>query len=342
MNHKLSIPFFGLLMIAAAFAVGQTMEDLRLPVTIGLIYLTVVVGMHAFIGMTGIMSFGHVGFMAIGAYTSAILSMSPNRKMIFLANLPEVLKDITLPSYAAALVGGCAALAVAAFTGRTFMRLSKLNVSIATLLVLMIIQSVLRNSDGVTGASGLLPGVVRSVTLGTSAITAVLAILAVWAFQTSRVGFKIRSARQDPLAAAAIGLDVEKGQRIAYYFSAFIVGIGGAQYAHFVGSLSPNFFYFSTTGILLGMLVIGGIGTLSGAIVGTFLVTAILELLRRIEPGLDLGLVHLPSVAGLREFGLSFLFLLILIRWPRGLMNGSEVNIKQRGVLEKEAEPKHA
>jgi branched-chain amino acid transport system permease protein len=114
-------------------------------------------------------------------------------------------------------------------------------------------------------------------------------------------------------------------RRVAWVVHAFIMGVGGGLYAQYLGSFNASFFYLALTFTTLAMLVVGGIKSLTGAVVGSLTISFVAEFLHRIEQGADVGPLHIPARPGLREIGLAIIMLCILVLRPRGITNGREL-----------------
>jgi len=293
-------------------------------VTDSLLKLIVVVGAYIFIGNSGVLSFGHVGFMAIGAYTSAWLTIPPMTKKVLLPALPPLLMDAHLDPFSATVIAGLAAALVAFLAGLPLMRLSGIAASIGTFAILAITQATFSNWTSMTGGQGSLFGLPASTNLFVAASWSLAAITGAWLYQRSRFGFRLRSSSQDQAAAEAHGVDVTRERLLAFVISAFFVGAAGALHAHFLGVVSANQYFLDLTFITLAMLVVGGIASLSGAVCGVVVVSGLAELLRRFEGGFELAGSAVPALPGLREVGLASLMLLILVFRPRGVTGGRE------------------
>jgi branched-chain amino acid transport system permease protein len=205
------------------------------------------------------------------------------------------------------------------------MRLSGIAASIATLAVLVITNIVLGEWDALTGGRTALVGVPITTTTGTALAWCVLAIIAAWLFQRSRVGLRLRASREDPVAARAAGIGITRERLIAFALSAVVVGVGGGLYGHRIGSFAPNDFYFHLTFFLIAMLVVGGIKSLSGAVVGTLTVSVIQEIIGRLENGEGVGPIHLHLRDGVTDSVLAILVLAIMILRPGGITGGREL-----------------
>jgi branched-chain amino acid transport system permease protein len=127
------------------------------------------------------------------------------------------------------------------------------------------------------------------------------------------------------VAAKSSAVGIVKVRLIAFVVSAMIVGMAGALYGHFLGILTADSFYLSLTFVTLAMLVVGGVGSLTGAVTGVIVVTIVVEVLRHMEVGTTVGgmMVHLPQ--GSQEIGLGLVMAIIMIFRPSGLTRGREV-----------------
>lgn len=299
-------------------------QPAQLTVTEMLIRVTVVVGMSVFIGNSGIMSFGHIGFMCIGAFAAAWATTAPMVKAITLPGLPEWLGAHQY-GFAPATAGATLLSALAALPlGIAMGRLTGIAASIATFAFLAIVNSVYANWDSVTGGTGSLINIPTVVGPWTALAFACVAIAAAFTFQRSRSGLMLRAAREDEVAAGSCAIPTPRVRLTAFVLSAALVGMGGALHAQFLGVLSVDAFYLGLSFVTLAMLVVGGIGSLTGAIAGVLAVTALVELLRAGEAGFALGSVHLALPPGSQEIGLGIFLALVLVFRPAGLVGSDE------------------
>lgn len=283
----------------------------------GLIKVVVVVGIYIFVGNSGVLSFGHIGFMAIGAYVAAWMTMAPNTKRIMLSELPTFLSQIQMPTIPGAIIGGLAASSVALIVGVPLMRLSGISASIGTFAVLATIIGVIGNWDAMTGGKSSLIGIPIDTDMTMALGWALVAVVAAAAYQHTRFGMLLRGTREDQVAARASGINVPFQRLIAFVISAFFVAIGGALFGHFLGILTADSFFLGLTFITIAMLVIGGMQSLTGAVTGVIVVATLTEVLRQVETGI--------ARPGLQEVGLAIGMLLILIFRPKGLLANREV-----------------
>ena len=312
----------GLALIVAMAHFAES-EQINFTMTEMLIRLTIVVGLYVFVGNSGIISFGHIGFMCIGAYAAAWATIDPTWKQVMLSGLPLFLQEDAYPFPVAVLGGAVLAGLVALALGAAIMRLNGLAASIATFAFLAIVNSVYSNWETVTGGTSSLIGIPTTVGPWIAFAFAGVAIVVAYAFQRSRYGLMLRASRDDEVAARSSAVNVVRVRLIAFVCSAFLVGMGGALYAHFLGVLTTDAFYLVLTFVTLSMLVVGGIGSLTGAVVGTIAVTVIVETLRAGERGA--GDFALPG--GSQEIGLGLVMALILIFRPTGLARNRELKL---------------
>jgi branched-chain amino acid transport system permease protein len=293
-------------------------------ITVMLINLILVVGLYIFVGNSGVLSFGHMSFMAVGAYASALLTIPIKQKHFILPNLPPWLAQAEVPTVVAAVVAGLVAMAIALVLSVPLMRLNGIAAGIATFALLVITQVVLSNWDTVTRGTETMLGLPIDTTLYSALAWSLISIVAAYLFRQSRVGLRLRASREDETAAHALGTRVIPERSIAFAVSAFFVAVGGALYGHLYGSFSPDAFYITLTFTTFTMLVIGGINTLAGAVVGTVGVTTLSQLLLQIESGISLGTVSFAAPAGFHEVALAVLMLVVLIVRPQGITGGKE------------------
>jgi branched-chain amino acid transport system permease protein len=299
--------------------------------------MILVLGLQLFMGNSGILSFAHIGFMGIGAYTSVLFSMTPAAKELTNANLYPFLIPIHLPFLPSVLMGALVATFVAAVISYPLMRLSDAAAVITTFALLVIIHVVMVHWDRVTNGPRTLFGVDFYTTLWTSTAFCVIVIFAVYLFKESRVGLRLRATRDDAYAAASIGINMVVMRWLAFVASAFIAGVGGALWAHFITSFSPYSFYLTETFVVLAMLVIGGPSSVSGAVVGTLVVTAAREILRAIENYINILQIFPQGFFGFTEVVLAIVLILILVFRPTGILGSRELSWPRRGGKQKTA-----
>jgi branched-chain amino acid transport system permease protein len=307
-----------------------------------LITLLLVIGLQVFSGNSGVFSFGHAAFMAVGAYAGALAATTPQYKQIELPDLPGWLHDLHLSNVPAVLLAGALASVFGAVVAVPLVRLSGLAASLATVAMLVVVHDIAENWDRITRGT---PGfIIDAPAPGTWALFpwAAGAIVVAWLYKRSPGGLRLIASREDPVAAVASGIRIRRERAIALVVSAFLAGAAGALFALHFANISPLNFYLSVTFTMVAMLVVGGAESLSGAVVGVIVVTTLLQLFRQIEDGFSLGAVHIPSRPGLADFGLALGLLGILILRPRGVTGGREVGPPRLPRLRMRVRPSEA
>lgn len=295
-------------------------------VTFALVNLSAVVALYVFMGNSGILNFSTTGFMAIGAYTSALLTMLPGTKQTFLPDLPVILATAQVSPLAGALAGGALAALIGLVVGWPLMRLSGIAAGIATLSLLIIGYIVIGNWTSITGGQQSLMGVPSLVGRWTAGLAAIAIVAIAFLYQETRWAIALRALREDEVAAKASGIYVVRSRLTAFVLSAFLAGIAGALYGHFLGTLRVENFYFDQTFLLISMLVVGGMRSLTGAVFGALVLSFLAETLRLAEIGIPVaGGATLATPSGLGDVVLAALMLLIILLRPRGITGGREI-----------------
>lgn len=306
-------------LIALALLIGAS--DTAQP----LIYVILAVGLYVFVGNSGLISFGHIGFMALGAYAGALLTMPVTTKEILLPDLPGFLGGAHLSTVPAILLAALFVGVVAYLVAIPLMRLSGLAASIATLSLLVIIQDVLHNYEALTGGAGTLTGIPTETTETMLVVWALIAIAVAFAYQRSRFGLRLRASREDEVASRAVGIRVERERRIAFTLSAMVMAAAGVLYAQYLGSLTASAFYLELTFLVVAMLVVGGQRSLTGAVVGAVVLAAFATIFDRLEAGEGFGPLAITLPDGSREILFGIFVIAVLIWRPDGITRGREV-----------------
>ena len=314
------------LVVAAAVAAGLFPGAGERLVTLFLINVVAVIGIGVYSGNSGIISFGNVGFMAVGAYASGLLTINPIVQKTALPHLPEWLMGWGMPFLPALIVALVVVALVAVAIGVPVARLGGSSASICTLGFLVIVHVVLVASSDFTRGSQTFFGIPRAVNLWVALPFAILAVAVARIYRDSAAGMKLRASREDEIASAAVGVNVRLHRFLAWVLGAILSGAAGVLFAHFIGAFSPKDFYFNFTFMLLAMLILGGITTVSGAVVGAAVIMVIVEFLRKLEGGVDLGFLSLPTVFGLTDIGIGLAILLVMYRLQDGLLGVREID----------------
>lgn len=316
------------LTVGIAFGAPSMMSDYFVRILLIIVLNSIfVLSLSLSNGFTGVFSLGHVGFIGAGAYVSGILSLTVQQKQSLLPHLPDWLNWFSLPFLPATLAAGLFTALLAIVVGYPLMRLSGYFVSVATMGFLIIVNVVLINASDFTRGARTFTGVPLDTTLpwvfGWLGVT----LFVLWRLVYSPFGRRMKAVRDDTIAASAVGIDMLKTRLLAFVIGAFFAGVGGSLFAHYLGSFSPVTFYFAMTMNLIAMLVLGGMGSLSGAVIGVICVSLLSELLRSVERGFTIGDITIPALYGASQIVLGFLFILIMIFRPKGIMGEREFTL---------------
>ncbi|MBN2405218.1 MAG: branched-chain amino acid ABC transporter permease [Coriobacteriia bacterium] len=298
--------------------------------------LMMVLGVQVFMGNSGILSFLHVGFVGVGAYASGILSTPPAVKAMGVPNMFQTLVDLQIPVLPAILLGGIVAAIIAAVISYPMMRLSDAVGVITLFATLIVFHVIMTQWDNVTNGPRTFFGVPEYTTLTVALVGALLMIVLAYWFRESSMGLRVRASRDDRHAAAATGINVVRARYAAFVLSALMAGLAGGVWAHFITSFSPKAFYMSEMFVLLSMVVIGGAGSISGAVIGTTVVTIAREVLRQVEASINNAHVLSFEVFGLTELVMAILMVAVLIWRPQGIIGGQELKLSRFKFKKKE------
>jgi branched-chain amino acid transport system permease protein len=292
-----------------------------------LVKVSIVVALYVFIGNSGVLSFGHISFVAIGAWTAGVLSVPASEKPAIMPSLAHALRDRTVGNLSslalAAVVGGVCALLVAL----PLMRLSGLAAGIATFGVLEITHNVLRYEERIGPGLNTFSSVPETTGLRQATLGALVVIVVAYAYGRSRFGRLLRATREDPAAARAVGVSVYRQRLIAFALSGLLAGLAGALYVHLL-PVNTESVYLDLTFITLAMLVIGGATSLWGAVVGALAVSALDSYLAVAENGTSFLGWHIDLPAGTRVIVVGALMAIVLIVRPSGLTGGREFHLR--------------
>lgn len=292
--------------------------------TVFFINLILVLSLQLFTGNSGLLSFAHIGFMGIGAYISAVFTMTPQAKASALPDLYPFLESAQLPFIAAVAVGALAATLVAAVISFPIMRLSDAASVISTFALLVIIQVVLAHWSQITNGPRTLFGLLPYTDLPTAALWGLIFLVVAWVFKHSSLGLRLRASRDSEHAALTVGINLVRLRWVAFTISAGVAGFAGGLWAHFITSFSPRAFYLTETFVVLTMLIVGGPRTVSGAVVGTAVVSAAFQGLRSLENQLNTALAPV-QIVGLTEIVLAIVLIIVLALRPGGLLEQREI-----------------
>ena len=281
------LALFGLFLGAGLLYQGLLGGHERL-VTLALIDAVLVLGIQIYVGNTGVLSFGHIGFGAVAGYAFALMAISPVEKAKRIADAPFGLTDVHLSPWTSLAVAVAVVLVVAVVVGiglaRSGAESGAVSATVITLALLFVTHEVARNRPDLTGGdrAGLSFRIGGTLDSRIPLYVALLgAILIALLYARSRGGRLAMAAREDDLAARAMGVNPLVQQMVALLLSVAVVAVGAGLRVYERGSILPRDFFFNLTLVTLVMLIVGGRRSVSGALLGVGVITAGRELARR-------------------------------------------------------------
>ncbi len=289
------------------------------------ISVILVVGLQVFVGNTGILSFGHLGFAAIAAYGTAVLAIPVASKSRVLTEAPWGLSTLSVRPVVASLAGIGAAFVIAAILAFVLGRTTGLAATMISLAFLFMVEQVAKNWRELTNGAGNLGGIPRLVDDSPVIVALAFVLIVAGLFREHWLGRFAEATREDPLAAGALGIDAFGPRAAALLMSALIVAVGGVLRAQQLGSIGPSQFAFAPTIAILAMLVVGGMRSVTGAVVGVVLVSVGKEFARFLGDGPRWLGVRWPRVEGLPDLFLAVCLLSVMLLRPGGLLGDFEL-----------------
>lgn len=311
------------LVVLAVLLFGSA-TDQRILVTF-LINLVAVVGLQTYVGNSGVISFGHAGFVALGAYGAALFTASPTIKARAIADAPAFILEAQFDFLPATVIGMAVAMAFAFAVGLTIVRLAGAAAAVATLGLMVVVYTVLSNAEGLTRGAKAFSGIPAYTTPALAFACLLVCFFAARLLRDSGLGLGLRSSREDELAAESSGVDILRARLVMWVASAAMCALAGSLYAHYLLAILPHAFHFGMTLLLVTMVIIGG-QSISGALFGTAAVTLLAEALRRLEYGFSIGPISLNELPGLTTIVLGLLIVLTLTFRPKGLLGRWEID----------------
>jgi branched-chain amino acid transport system permease protein len=289
-----------------------------------LVSVAIVVALYVFMGNSGVLSFGQISFVAVGAFAAGVMTIPLDSKSGVLPQLFPILRDHTIGNVASLLLAAAVGGVFAFLVGLPLMRLSGLAAGIATFAVLEITHNVLREWTRIGPGATTLALVPETTGALQATVGALVAIAVAFAYQRSRFGRMLRATREDAAAARGVGVSVHRERLLAFTVSGALAGFAGGLLVHELGSITTEQVYLELTFLTLAMLVVGGVSSLWGAVLGALTVSGLNSFLSEAEQGVKVGAtLDLPS--GTRLIILGSTMALVLIVRPSGLTGGREV-----------------
>lgn len=332
LNYKIMALIFSLLLLVFANFSSQFLANNLIGlITLSLIYSIAAMSLNLINGFTGLFSLGHAGFMAVGAYVTAILTLSPEQKTIIYTIKPiaKPLLNLNIPFPLAIVLGGLLAALFGYLIGLPVLRLKGDYLAVASLGFGEIIVIIFTNLNSITNGSLGLSGLpsMRNwamkgrVTNFWPMLFTIITFFLLKKFIDSSYGKALKAIREDEIAAEAMGIGLAKHKILAFSIGALFAGIAGGLLALNVGSIVPTQFNFISTYYILLMVVIGGMGSLTGSILSAFIVTFGMEFMRPLD----------NQIMGLRMVVFSILLILCVLFFRKGIMGTNEITFE--GIL---------
>ena len=301
----------------------------------GATYALIAVSMNLLNGFTGIFSLGQAGFMLIGAYVYAVFTIPLSQRMSVYQYYDGGIVQFTLPIFVAMILAGLVAAFFAFLIGLPVLRLKGDYLAIATLGFAEIIRAIVQ-WDGIgplTNGSNLLKtyptlkNIMPGNTVLFTFLVVGLCIGLILLLINSTYGRAFKAIRDDETAAEAMGINLFHHKQMAFVISSFFAGIGGALLAMYQGSLQANSFKSSMTYEILLIVVIGGLGSVSGSVLASFLFIAASEWwLRFLDSEMLIGDFQVPLLApGFRMVVFSVVIMVVVLFFRKGIMGDREL-----------------
>ncbi len=294
-----------------------------------LIFINIILALslNLIYGFTGLFSLGHAGFIAIGAYVSALCILPPAQKEIMWILEPIIwpVSDLFTPFWISVLLGGIIAFIFAFFIAVPVLRLGDDYLGMATLAFAEIIRVLIVNATPITNGSLGIKGIPSHATLLVCYGWAVITLVLLARLCYSNFGNILRCIRDNEIAASVMGINVFQYKVLSFCIGAFFAGIGGGLLGSHLSTIDPKMFNFLLTFNVLMFVVAGGLGSLTGSILGATIITILLEWLRFLEEPMDVGIIQIPGIPGMRMVVFSVVLLAIILKRREGLMGTREL-----------------
>lgn len=297
----------------------------------GGVYIVAAVAYNLINGVTGQFSLGPNGFMALGGYVVGLLMLPVAQKKFvwFLDPLMWPFNSFSLPPslfIVAILLAGLVGAAGAILVGIPSFRLRGDYLAIATFgfgeIIFVLANNLIPLTNGPLGMKGIPEFANIYWCFGCAAIAA----LVVSNLANSSYGRAMKAVRDDEIAAECMGINVFRTKLLAFAVSGFFAAVAGGLLVTLVTSISPSLFTFMMTFNLLIIIVLGGLGSITGSVITALGYAIMSEVLRAVEAPINIGPIHLPGVAGMRMVVFSVLLILLMIFYRRGLFGQWELS----------------
>jgi branched-chain amino acid transport system permease protein len=290
------------------------------------IFITLAISYNLINGICGQFSLAPNAFVAIGAYTSALLTMSPAEKGLSFIIEPLIwpLNLISIPYWLSLLAAGVITAFLAFLMGFPVFRVRGDYLAIVTLgfgeVVRVLANNLQRVTNGPLGLKGLIP----YTNLWWSFGFMVFALFFIWRLTQSSFGRAMKAIREDEVAAEAMGIRSFRYKMMAFTVSGFFEGVAGGLLAHLITTISPTLFTFFLTFNLLIIIVVGGLGSTTGSVIASVLFVLGSEALRAVEEPFSIGSLQIPGIPGMRMVIFALILVGVMIFARQGIMGRRE------------------
>jgi branched-chain amino acid transport system permease protein len=326
MSRTTSATLAALVLFALAVWAAQSQLNPFYLQILGLLGINIIatVSLNFAAGFGGMFSLGHPAFMALGGYTAAILTYPVAMKAMRIPGHADWLLQLQMPFLPALLIGGIVASLAAILVGWPVLRLRGHYLAVATLGLTVIVQVAIINLvDFTRGALGL-SGIPGLTNLWWIAGFLVLTVYVVYRLVHSRFGRSLRAVRDDHVAAQMSGVNVARTRLIGFTVAAFFAGIAGGLLGHLLRILTPGQFSFTAVFLGVAMMILGGMGSITGSILGAAIMTILPQFIIPFERGGRLLGVEVPPLNGLTQIVIALILIGVMLVKPAGLAGAKE------------------
>lgn len=333
-----SVALLAIVALVGSGASAGTQQDF----ITALVSATIVYALYVFIGNSGVISFGHISFVAIGAFMAGVMTIPTGPKHLVLPGLWSFMAHHSVSTFASLLIAAGLGALFALIVGLPLMRLSGLAAGIATFAVLEITYNVLQQWTKIGPGPTTLALVPTTVGIWQAFAGATFAAVVAFLYQSSRRGRLLRSSREDPAAAQAVGVNITRERLLAFTLSGALAGLGGGLLVHQLGSITVDQVFLELTFLTLAMLVIGGSASLWGATVGALVISLLDSWLSAAENTVHVVFFTVTLPNGASDLILGVIMAAMLLFRPSGITGGAEFSLDFVDRLRRRLSPPEA
>lgn len=306
----------GLNLLLAWTGTGYTLTLAKLI----LINVFLAVSLTAANGFTGLFSLGHPAFMTLGAYSAVMFTYPVGRRGFAMPALPEFLAKVELPLWAAALVAAGFAGVVAFLVGLVVLRLKTHYLAVASLGLIIVVQNLALNFDGLTRGGRGLTGIPREASLPLISVILFLVVVMFWKIKHASLGRAMLAVRGNEMAARSYGIRAYRLKLLGFVLGAGVAGIAGALVPHVIAVMTPGSFGLILAFNLVAIIVVGGQGSIIGAILVALGLGTATEFLRPLEEA--------TGLYGAIQVVVALMLIVMLVLRPKGLFGLEEPMVR--------------